>query len=62
MPSSAANVVIYFDREAQRRLLARFTTVLRPHGFLAVGHAESFPATDPAFRACGRTAYEYLPG
>ena len=39
----------------------RFTTVLRPGGLLAVGHAESFPAMHPAFRACGRTAYDYLP-
>jgi chemotaxis protein methyltransferase CheR len=55
------NVVIYFDREAQRRLLERFAGVLRPHALLAVGHAESFPATHPSFRACGRTAYEYVP-
>ncbi|MEP6823357.1 MAG: CheR family methyltransferase [Ramlibacter sp.] len=55
------NVVIYFDREAQRVLLERFTTALRTGGLLAVGHAESFPATHPSFRACGRTAYEFLP-
>jgi chemotaxis protein methyltransferase CheR len=55
------NVVIYFDREAQKRLLERFTTVLRPQGVLVVGHAESFPASHRAFRACGRTAYEYHP-
>lgn len=55
------NVVIYFDREAQRKLLTRFAALLRPRGLLAVGHAESFPATHPSFRACGRTAYEYVP-
>lgn len=55
------NVVIYFDREAQRRLLQRFCSVLRPGALLAVGHAESFPATHPHFRGCGRTAYEYAP-
>jgi chemotaxis protein methyltransferase CheR len=55
------NVAIYFDREAQKRILARFATLLRPHALLAVGHAESFPASNRAFRACGRTAYEYLP-
>jgi len=53
------NVVIYFDREAQKRLLGRFAGLLRPGGLLAVGHAESFPAGHPRFRACGRTAYEY---
>lgn len=56
------NVVIYFDRDAQRLLLERFTGLLRPGALLAVGHAESFPATHPAFRACGRTAYQYGPG
>jgi chemotaxis protein methyltransferase CheR len=55
------NVAIYFDREAQKQLLERFAQVLRPGGLLAVGHAESFPATNRAFRGCGRTAYEYLP-
>ncbi|MBK0393187.1 CheR family methyltransferase [Ramlibacter algicola] len=53
------NVVIYFDREAQQRLLGRFAGLLRAGGLLAVGHAESFPAGHPRFRACGRTAYEY---
>ncbi|WP_332814000.1 CheR family methyltransferase [Ramlibacter sp.] len=53
------NVVIYFDREAQRRLLGRFAALLRPGALLAVGHAESFPAGHPGFRACGRTAYEF---
>jgi len=55
------NVVIYFDREAQKRLLGRFATVLRPHGLLLVGHAESFPAGHASFRACGRTSYEFVP-
>ena len=56
------NVVIYFDRDAQKLLLERFARLLRPGALLAVGHAESFPATHPAFRACGRTAYQYSPG
>ncbi len=52
------NVVIYFDREMQQRLAERFAVLLAPGGLLLVGHAESFPATNPAFRSCGRTAYE----
>lgn len=55
------NVVIYFDREAQKALLTRFAAYLRVGGLLAVGHAESFPATHPRFHACGRTAYEFVP-
>jgi chemotaxis protein methyltransferase CheR len=56
------NVVIYFDRESQRRLVARFAELLRPGGVLIVGHSESFPAGHPAFRSCGRTAYERVAG
>lgn len=52
------NVVIYFDREAQQRLAARFAEMLVPGGLLLVGHSESFPAGHPAFNSCGRTAYE----
>jgi chemotaxis protein methyltransferase CheR len=56
------NVVIYFDREGQKRLVARFADMLAPGGLLLVGHSESFPAGHPAFRSCGRTAYERVAG
>lgn len=52
------NVVIYFDREFQKRLLARLADMLVPGGLLMVGHSESFPASHAGFRSCGRTAYE----
>jgi chemotaxis protein methyltransferase CheR len=52
------NVVIYFDREFQKKLLARLADLLVPGGLLMVGHSESFPAAHPGFRSCGRTAYE----
>ena len=54
------NVVIYFDREFQKKLLARLAGLLVPGGLLMVGHSESFPAAHPGFRSCGRTAYERL--
>lgn len=56
------NVVIYFDREFQKKLLARLADLLVPGGLLMVGHSESFPAAHPAFRSVGRTAYERLGG
>jgi chemotaxis protein methyltransferase CheR len=56
------NVVIYFDREFQKQLLARLADLLVPGGLLMVGHSESFPAANPAFRSVGRTAYERVGG
>jgi chemotaxis protein methyltransferase CheR len=54
------NVVIYFDRDSQKQLVARFAEMLVPGGLLVVGHSESFPAAHPGFRSCGRTAYERI--
>jgi chemotaxis protein methyltransferase CheR len=56
------NVVIYFDREFQKKLLNRLADLLVPGGLLMVGHSESFPAAHPGFRSCGRTAYERTGG
>jgi chemotaxis protein methyltransferase CheR len=52
------NVMIYFDRPAQQRLLERFAGVLAPGGLLFLGHSESCAAGHPRFRACGKTAYQ----
>jgi chemotaxis protein methyltransferase CheR len=35
------NVMIYFDRETQQRLVSRFRDLIRPGGYLIVGHSES---------------------
>ena len=56
------NVVIYFDREFQKKLLNRLADLLVPGGLLMVGHSESFPAAHPGFRSVGRTAYERVAG
>ena len=36
------NVVIYFDKPTQQRVLERLTAHLRPGGHLVLGHSESF--------------------
>lgn len=35
------NVMIYFDNEIRKRVLANMSSLLRPGGYLMVGHAES---------------------
>jgi chemotaxis protein methyltransferase CheR len=36
------NVMIYFDRPTQQRVIAKLSASLEPGGYLFVGHAESF--------------------
>ncbi len=35
------NVMIYFDRQTQERLVAKYAAHLRPGGYLLIGHSES---------------------
>lgn len=51
------NVVIYFDKPTQRRLFARFQEMLRPGGYLFIGHSESLLGVSDAFESLGRTIY-----
>ena len=51
------NVIIYFDRAGQQRLLERLAAVLAPGALLFLGHSESCAAGHPAFRPYGKTAY-----
>src|ERR1700742_4785314 len=43
------NVMIYFDVEEQRRLIARFAGCLVPGGYLFIGHAESLQGLSQQF-------------
>jgi len=52
------NVMIYFGRETQLRLLDRFAAILPAGGLLFLGHSESCAAGHPAFRPAGKTAFE----
>jgi chemotaxis receptor (MCP) glutamine deamidase CheD len=51
------NVMIYFDRETQRRLLSRFATMLEPDGIVVLGHSESLYWMTDTFASVGNTIY-----
>lgn len=52
------NVMIYFDKPTQRRLVDRFAGLLRPEGLFFAGHAESLLDQGRCFRLRGQTVYE----
>jgi chemotaxis protein methyltransferase CheR len=51
------NVVIYFDKPTQRRLFDRYANMLKPDGWLFVGHSESLANVTDRFNPVGRTIY-----
>ena len=53
------NVMIYFDKGTQLKLLQRFKPHLQPHGLFYAGHSESFLHAAELFRSRGRTVYEH---
>jgi chemotaxis protein methyltransferase CheR len=52
------NVMIYFDKPTQHRLVERYAALLRPHGLFFAGHAESLLDQGRHFRLRGQTVYE----
>jgi chemotaxis protein methyltransferase CheR len=57
------NVVIYFDEKTQMRLLNRMTALIRPGGYLYLGHSERLVGPAEAlFKADGTTCYRKLGG
>jgi chemotaxis protein methyltransferase CheR len=54
------NVIIYFDRITQERLIARFCRVLRPEGQLFLGHSESIHGFDLPLRRITSTVYRKI--
>lgn len=54
------NVMIYFDRATQERLLQKFCTQLLPGGFLFIGHSESLTGMDLPLRQHAPTVYRKI--
>ena len=55
------NVLIYFDKETQAKLLKRYAQLLAPGGWLYIGHSENLGQVAPLFDQCGRTTYRLKP-
>lgn len=52
------NVMIYFDKPTQYKILSRFAPLMQDHGLLFAGHSESFLHAADLFRSLGKTVYE----
>ncbi|MGM0553333.1 MAG: CheR family methyltransferase [Pseudomonadota bacterium] len=51
------NTLIYFDKPTQKQLVERFARLLRPEGYLFIGHSESLFRVTEDFRLLEQTLY-----
>ena len=54
------NVMIYFDKPTQYKILKRFAPLMSEDGLLFAGHSESFLHAADLFRSLGKTVYAPL--
>lgn len=55
------NVMIYFDKPTQHKILQRFAPLMQSNGLLFAGHSESFLHAAELFKSLGRTVYSPVP-
>lgn len=55
------NVMIYFDKPTQRKILRKFAPMLHPDGLLFVGHSESLFHASELFKLRSKTVYQLVP-
>ena len=51
------NVMIYFDKPTQARILARMVRLMKPDGLLFAGHSENFSYACDELQSRGKTVY-----
>jgi chemotaxis protein methyltransferase CheR len=54
------NVMIYFDKPTQYKILARMKPLLKKDGLLFVGHSEALYHASELFHLRGQTVYEHV--
>lgn len=54
------NVMIYFDKPTQYKILKKMKPLLKPDGLLFVGHSEALYHATDLFRLRGQTVYEHV--
>jgi len=54
------NVIIYFDKPTQERLMNKFCRYLKPGGYLFLGHSESLHGYDVPLEQVAPTVYRYV--
>ncbi|MDE2430451.1 MAG: chemotaxis protein CheR [Burkholderiales bacterium] len=52
------NVMIYFDKPTQGKILKKFVPLMKNDGLLFAGHSENFLYVSDAFKLRGKTVYE----
>jgi len=55
------NVMIYFDKPTQSKILARFVPLMKSEGLLFAGHSENFMYASDDLKLRGKTVYELSP-
>lgn len=55
------NVVIYFDKATQKKLVERYSEILRDDGYLFLGHSETLYRVTDRFEHLGQTIYRKIP-
>jgi chemotaxis protein methyltransferase CheR len=54
------NVMIYFDNDGRRRFATEATRLLRPGGYLFIGHAESLSGLVEGFQVVAPSVYQRM--
>ena len=52
------NVMIYFDIQTQQKMLNGFASILKPGGYLFIGHSENLHGASVHFESMGQTIFK----